>query len=68
MREEKLQKQKQIQDERVKRALARAQEAPRKVAGRKLMYRSKPPAKKKQVAKSKARRSAEEEELKYFFS
>eukprot|EP00730_Choanoeca_flexa_P008315 TRINITY_DN12475_c0_g6_i1.p1 TRINITY_DN12475_c0_g6~~TRINITY_DN12475_c0_g6_i1.p1 ORF type:complete len:585 (+),score=146.11 TRINITY_DN12475_c0_g6_i1:2129-3883(+) len=66
LREEKLQKQKQLQDERVQRALARAQEAPKKVAGRKLMYRSQPPEKKKHVAKAR-RLSAEEEELKYFF-
>jgi hypothetical protein len=52
----------------MKRALARAQEEPQKNTGRKLMYRSQPPSKRKQETGRQHRRSAEEEELRYYFS
>ncbi|PIK37026.1 putative coiled-coil domain-containing protein [Apostichopus japonicus] len=68
LREEKLEAQRIHQEERVKRALERAQADPKKKTGRKLVYRSEPPQTKKKVDKSKQRANKEEEEMAFFFS
>jgi len=68
LRESKLQEQKRQQEERVRRALARSQETKQRAPGRKLMYRSQPPPKAKPAAARKARHSAEDEEMRYFFT
>ncbi|XP_072025922.1 cilia- and flagella-associated protein 100-like [Amphiura filiformis] len=68
LREEKLEAQRIHQEERVKRALERAQADPKKKTGRKLVYRSEPPQTKRKVDKSKQKADKEEEEMAYFFS
>eukprot|EP00049_Salpingoeca_infusionum_P001157 m.45686 g.45686 ORF g.45686 m.45686 type:complete len:538 (-) comp10893_c0_seq3:221-1834(-) len=67
LREEKLAAQKRHQEERVRRALQRANEGPKKQVGKKLVYRSAPPPKHKKKTTFKAQ-TAEEEEMKYLFS
>ncbi|KAJ8046504.1 hypothetical protein HOLleu_05190 [Holothuria leucospilota] len=68
LREEKLEAQRIHQEERVRRALERAQADPKKKTGRKLVYRSEPPQTKKKVDQSKNRANKEEEEMAFFFT
>ncbi|XP_038069732.1 cilia- and flagella-associated protein 100-like isoform X1 [Patiria miniata] len=67
-REEKIEAQRIHQEERVKRALERAQADPKKKTGRKLVFRSEPPQTKRKVDKSKQKADKEEEEMAYFFT
>ncbi|XP_071486505.1 cilia- and flagella-associated protein 100-like [Diadema antillarum] len=68
LREEKLEAQRIHQEERVRRALERAQADPKKKTGRKLVYRSEPPQTKRKVDRSKEKANKEEEEMAYFFT
>lgn len=68
LREEKLEAQKRHQEERIRRALERAQAEPKKKQGRKLNFRSAPPQAKKKENTSNVKQDKEEEEMKYFFS
>ena len=68
LREEKLEAQRRHQEERLRRALERAQAEPKKKQGRKLNFRSAPPQAKKKVDTDTERQDKEEEEMKYFFS
>ena len=67
LREEKLEAQKRHQEERLRRALERAQAEPKKKQGRKLNFRSAPPQAKKKVNTNTEKQDKEEEEMKYFF-
>lgn len=66
-REEKLEAQKLHQEERVRKALERAQAAPKRTTGKKLMYRSAPPKLKKKGGNRRAQANVAEEEERYFF-
>lgn len=66
-REEKLEAQRLHQEERVRKALERAQAAPKTQTGKKLMYRSAPPKQKRGTTKRRTAASAEELEHQYFF-
>ncbi|XP_041379328.1 LOW QUALITY PROTEIN: cilia- and flagella-associated protein 100-like [Gigantopelta aegis] len=68
LREQKLQEQRLHQEERLKRALERAQADPKKRTGRRLVYRSEPPVLKRKQRDSDDQREKEEEELQYYFS
>uniref|UniRef100_H3AYJ5 Cilia and flagella associated protein 100 n=1 Tax=Latimeria chalumnae TaxID=7897 RepID=H3AYJ5_LATCH len=68
LREEKLKQQKLHQEERLRRALERAQADPKKKAGRKLMFRSEPPALKQAEDKNQETIDREKEEHLYFFT
>ncbi|XP_071960569.1 cilia- and flagella-associated protein 100-like isoform X2 [Antedon mediterranea] len=68
LREEKLEAQRLHQEERVRRALERAQADPKKSTGRKLVFRSEPPQTKRKVDRSKEKQNKEEEELQYYFT
>ena len=68
MREAKLEEQKLHQEERLKRALERAQADPKKTLGRKLVYRSDPPVLKRKKKDGDDKREKAEEEMQYFFS
>ncbi|XP_070559221.1 cilia- and flagella-associated protein 100-like isoform X2 [Ptychodera flava] len=68
LREEKLEQQRIHQEERVRRALERAQADPKKKTGKKLVYRSEPPQTKRKVDKTAQKANKEEEELAYFFT
>ncbi|XP_033103021.1 cilia- and flagella-associated protein 100-like [Anneissia japonica] len=68
LREEKLEAQRLHQEERVRRALERAQADPKKSTGRKLVFRSEPPQTKRKVDRSKEKQNKEEEELLYYFT
>ncbi|XP_078595782.1 cilia- and flagella-associated protein 100-like isoform X1 [Branchiostoma floridae x Branchiostoma japonicum] len=67
LREEKLEQQRLHQEERVRRALERAQADPKKKRGRKLVFRSNPPITKNRHQRGKSRMDQEEEEREYFF-
>lgn len=67
VREEKLETQRQYQEERVKRALERAKALPRKKAGKQIVFRSAPPEKKKKRVDETATKNEEYEEHQYFF-
>ncbi|CAH1266360.1 cilia- and flagella-associated protein 100-like isoform X3 [Branchiostoma lanceolatum] len=67
LREEKLEQQRLHQEERVRRALERAQADPKKKRGRKLVFRSNPPITKSRHQRGKSRMDQEEEEREYFF-
>ncbi|XP_035676425.1 cilia- and flagella-associated protein 100-like isoform X4 [Branchiostoma floridae] len=67
LREEKLEQQRLHQEERVRRALERAQADPKKKRGRKLVFRSNPPITKSCHQRGKSRMDQEEEEREYFF-
>ncbi|XP_033647144.1 cilia- and flagella-associated protein 100-like isoform X2 [Asterias rubens] len=67
-REEKIEAQRIHQEERVRRALERAQADPKKKTGRKLVFRSEPPQTKRKVDMSKQKADKEEEEMAYFFT
>ncbi|XP_002742365.1 cilia- and flagella-associated protein 100-like [Saccoglossus kowalevskii] len=68
LREEKIEQQKLHQEERVRRALERAQADPKKKTGKKLVFRSEPPQTKRKVDKTAQKASKEEEEMAYFFT
>jgi len=67
LREEKIREQEALQKERVKRALERAQAAPRSQVGRKPVPRSEPPRVKEKKRKNKDQLSLEQQEYRYFF-
>lgn len=68
LREEKLEEQRLHQEERLRRALERAQADPKKRSGRKLVYRSEPPMLKRKQKDAASKKDKEEEELQYFFT
>ncbi|KAM9326478.1 cilia- and flagella-associated protein 100 [Gastrophryne carolinensis] len=68
LREEKIKQQKAHQEERLRRALERAQADPKKTTGRKLMTRSDPPALKLKTDKDQDKIDKEKEEAMLFFS
>ncbi|XP_075039755.1 cilia- and flagella-associated protein 100 [Mixophyes fleayi] len=68
LREEKIKQQKLHQEERLRRALERAQADPKKTTGRKLMARSDPPALKLKIDKDQDKIDKEKEEAILFFS
>ncbi|MEE6502117.1 hypothetical protein FKM82_004414 [Ascaphus truei] len=68
LREEKIKQQKLHQEDRLRRALERAQADPKKTTGRKLMYRSDPPAMKLNIDKDQDKLDKEKEEALLFFS
>lgn len=68
LREEKLEAQRKHQEERVRMALERAQAAPKKMTGKRLVFRSAPPKARKGDQSRKKQQSEEEEEMKYYFS
>jgi len=67
-REEKIEQQRIHQEERVRKALQRAQAAPKRQTGRKLVFRSAPPKQKKVNHKKRVMATEEEEEMRFFFS
>jgi len=67
-REEKIEQQRLHQEERVRKALQRAQAAPKRQTGRKLVFRSAPPKQKKVNHKKRVMATEEEEEMRFFFS
>jgi len=68
LREEKLLAQKKHQEERIKKAIERAQAEPKKKTGRRLVFRSCPPQTRKREDVTQEKHDKEEEELKYFFT
>ncbi|XP_047926795.2 cilia- and flagella-associated protein 100 isoform X1 [Anser cygnoides] len=68
LREEKLKQQKKLQEERLQRALERAQATIKIKTGRRLMFRSSPPAKKEKKKRSQEQMDKEKEELLYYFT
>ncbi|XP_018581474.1 cilia- and flagella-associated protein 100 isoform X2 [Scleropages formosus] len=68
LKEEKLLQQKQHQEERLRKSLERAQAAIKKTTGKKLMYRSKPPATKTKESLNTESTDQEKEEQLYFFT
>lgn len=68
LREEKLVAQKKHQEERIRKAIERAQAEPKKKTGRRLVFRSCPPQTHKREDDSAEKQDKEEEELKYFFT
>lgn len=68
MKEEKLKLLREHQEERIRKSLERAKAEPKKITGKKLMFRSEPPRMKKKQDKKLDHTTREEEELAYFFS
>uniref|UniRef100_A0A670XZU8 Cilia and flagella associated protein 100 n=1 Tax=Pseudonaja textilis TaxID=8673 RepID=A0A670XZU8_PSETE len=68
MREEKIRQQRQLQEERLQRALARAQADVKKKTGRRLIFRSEPPAFKEKEDEDQGLIDKEKEELLYYFT
>ena len=68
MREEKMEQQRLHQEERVRKALERAQADPKKKTGRKVVGRSEPPRLRRKEDDGEDQRTREEEELAYFFT
>ncbi|XP_009328203.1 PREDICTED: coiled-coil domain-containing protein 37 [Pygoscelis adeliae] len=68
LREEKLRQQKQEQEERLQRALERSQATIKKESGRRLMFRSNPPARKEKKKHSQEQMDKEKEEQFYYFT
>ncbi|XP_061474399.1 cilia- and flagella-associated protein 100 [Rhineura floridana] len=68
MREEKIRQQRQLQEERLQRALARAQADVKKKSGRRLVFRSEPPAYKEKEDEDQGIIDKEKEELLYYFT
>ncbi|XP_077181477.1 cilia- and flagella-associated protein 100 [Paroedura picta] len=68
MREEKIRQQRQLQEERLQRALARAQAEVKRKTGRRLVFRSEPPAFKEKEDEDLGLIDKEKEELLYYFS
>nr|XP_009667615.1 PREDICTED: coiled-coil domain-containing protein 37 [Struthio camelus australis] len=68
LREEKIRQQKLLQEERLQRALARAQADIKKKTGRKLVFRSNPPAKKEKQQQTQEQMDEEKQEQLYYFT
>ncbi|BFZ08075.1 hypothetical protein BsWGS_11113 [Bradybaena similaris] len=68
LREEKLEQLRLHQEERIRKALERAQAAPKKQTGKKLVFRSEPPQLEKKEDEGADLATKEEEELQYYFS
>lgn len=68
LREEKMEQQRLHQEDRVRRALERAQAEPKKKTGKPLMFRSEPPQTRRKQQDAEKKQDKEEEELKYFFT
>lgn len=68
LREEKLIEQKRHQEERIRKAIERAQAEPKKKTGRRLVFRSCPPQTRKRADPLFEKHDKEEEDLKYFFT
>ncbi|XP_030063547.1 cilia- and flagella-associated protein 100 isoform X2 [Microcaecilia unicolor] len=68
LREEKMRQQKIHQEERLRRAMERAQADAKKTTGRRLVFRSDPPATKPRIEKDEDTIEKEKEEAAYFFS
>lgn len=68
VREEKMKQQRLHQEERLRRALERAQSDPKKTTGRRLMARSDPPASKMKEKEDQDKIDKEKEEMIFFFS
>ncbi|XP_020619438.1 cilia- and flagella-associated protein 100-like [Orbicella faveolata] len=68
LREEKMEQQRIHQEDRVRRALERAQAEPKKKTGKPLMFRSEPPQTRRKQQDADKKQDKEEEELKYFFT
>ncbi|KAJ7316923.1 hypothetical protein JRQ81_003085 [Phrynocephalus forsythii] len=68
LREEKIRQQRQLQEERLQRALARAQADVKKKSGRRLVFRSEPPAFKEKEDADQGLVDKEKEELLYYFT
>ncbi|XP_032850825.1 cilia- and flagella-associated protein 100 isoform X2 [Tyto alba] len=68
LREEKLRQQKQQQEERLQRTLERSQAPVQKKSGRRLMFRSKLPARKEKKNHSQEQMDKEKEEQLYYFT
>ncbi|XP_048812900.1 cilia- and flagella-associated protein 100 isoform X2 [Lagopus muta] len=68
LREEKEQQQKQLQEEKLQRALERAQAIIQKKTGRRLMFRSSPPARKEKKKHNQEQRDKDKEEILYYFT
>ncbi|KAL2090602.1 hypothetical protein ACEWY4_012865 [Coilia grayii] len=68
MREEKMFQQKQLQEERIKKALERSQADSKKFVGRKLMRRSQPPSRKLNVVQQTDSSDKEKEDHLFFFT
>lgn len=68
LREEKLLAQKRHQEERIRKAIERAQAEPKKKTGRRLVFRSCPPQTRRREDVTQEKNDKEEEELKYFFT
>jgi len=67
-RNERMKEQKKNQEERIRKALERAQAAPKKMIGRRLMVRSKPPTTIKVDKRALDQANKNDEELAYFFT
>lgn len=67
LREQTLEEQRKQQEERVRKALERAQAEPKKMTGKRLVFRSAPPQVKDTRHKTVNRNTEEEEERKYYF-
>ncbi|XP_066469074.1 cilia- and flagella-associated protein 100 [Tiliqua scincoides] len=68
LREEKIRQQRLLQEERLQRALARAQADVKKKSGRRLVFRSEPPAFKEKEDEDQGLIDKEKEELLYYFT
>lgn len=68
LREEKIRQQRQLQEEKLQRALARAQADVKKKSGRRLVFRSEPPAFKEKEDEDHGLLDKEKEELLYYFT
>ncbi|XP_060095650.1 cilia- and flagella-associated protein 100 [Heteronotia binoei] len=68
MREEKIRQQRALQEERLQRALARAQAEVKRKTGRRLVFRSEPPAFKEKEDEDLGLIDKEKEELLYYFT
>lgn len=68
LREEKLLAQKKHQEERIRKAIERAQAEPKKKTGRRLVFRSCPPQTRKREDPTHEKQDKEEDDLKYFFT
>lgn len=68
MKEEKLKLHRKHQEERIKKSLERSRSEPKKITGKRLIFRSEPPQLTKKQDKKLDHASREEEELAYFFT
>jgi len=68
LREEKLAAQKKHQEERIRKAIERAQAEPKKKTGRRLVFRSLPPQTRKREDPTQEKHDTEQDEINYFFT